>query len=108
MIFETIEKVFLLGGLFFLLLAAIGINKFPDLYTRMAAGSKATTLGLLGLIVGAAFGPYSKGQEWTLGLAFFFVLLVAPVAAHLLGRAAYRAGARPWQKTLKDDWKGMS
>ena len=68
----------LVAGSAFALTAAIGINRFPDLFTRMHAASKAGTVGssLLRLAAGA------------------FLILTAPVAAHLLARAAKGSGYR--------------
>jgi multicomponent Na+:H+ antiporter subunit G len=105
MIYEVLEVVLISLGLLFLLLASVGINKFPDLYTRMAAGSKATTLGMLGLIMGAIVAPHSEGYRASLSLGILFILIVAPTASHLLGRAAYRAGVKPWSKTTPNQFK---
>ena len=105
---EVVSNIFLLIGTLFLTLAGFGIFKFPDAYTRMAAGSKATTLGLIFSLVGILFDPIAQGFRLQIFLALLFVLFVAPVAAHLLGRSAYRAGVKPWKKTQRDDFKGST
>lgn len=99
--------VFITLGVAFLFLAGFGVLKFPDLYTRMAAGSKATTLGLIFLLCGVIMDPVSRGTRLELFVSLIFVLFVAPVAAHLLGRAAYRGGVKPWDKTQRDDFKNF-
>ena len=103
---DFVSSAFLFIGTLFLTLAGIGIFKFPDAYTRMAAGSKATTLGLIFSLVGILFDPIAQGFRLQIIFALLFVLFVAPVAAHLLGRSAYRAGVKPWSKTQRDDFKG--
>lgn len=77
------------------LLAAIGLLRLPDLYTRMHAASKAGTAGS-GLILLALALQSGEGALWIkclAAIAFFF--LTAPVSAHLLAKAARLAGAEP-------------
>jgi multicomponent Na+:H+ antiporter subunit G len=93
----------LLAGSLFALVAAIGIVRLPDLYTRMHAASKAGTVGS-GLLLLAA-GLYS-GELAILVRAvagFIFFLLTAPVAAHLLAKAAHQTGHRLGQESLRDE-----
>lgn len=93
----------LVGGAFFSLAAAIGINRFPDLYTRMHAASKAGTVGsgLLLLAVGLhAFDPAIFARAFA---GFLFVVLTAPVSAHLLAKAAHQVGYRLSENTVRDD-----
>lgn len=85
---------FVLLGAFFVFLAAVGIFKLPDTLTRMAAGAKAPTLGLMLAVVGALVHPASEGLRLPLFLGFVMVLVTSPVASHLLGRATLRAGLR--------------
>jgi multicomponent Na+:H+ antiporter subunit G len=93
----------LFAGSLFALVAAIGIVRLPDLYTRMHAASKAGTVGS-GLLLLAA-GLYS-GELAILVRAvagFIFFLLTAPVAAHLLAKAAHQTGHRLGQESLRDE-----
>jgi multicomponent Na+:H+ antiporter subunit G len=93
----------LLAGSLFALVAAIGMVRLPDLYTRMHAASKAGTVGS-GLLLLAA-GLYS-GELAILARAvagFIFFLLTAPVAAHLLAKAAHQTGHRLGQESLRDE-----
>ncbi len=102
--FTAIPAVFLLmAGAFFSLTAAIGINRFPDLYTRMHAASKAGTVGsgLLLLAVGINALDVSILARSLAGI--FFVVLTAPVSAHLLAKAAHKVGYRLAEVTTLDD-----
>lgn len=97
-------SILLLAGSIFLLLASLGAIKFPDFFTRMAAISKAGTLGAALLLMAPVANDPSLANFVKSGSALLFLFITAPVAAHLLGRAAYRSGVRLWQRTLVDDW----
>jgi len=83
----VIGIVALLGG-FFTLIAAAGLVKLPDVFIRMHASTKAGTLGssLTLLAVALFFGDTSVSIKALIGA--FFLMLTAPIAAHLIGRAA--------------------
>jgi len=85
-----IAKIFLLFGAIIFLLAAIGLLKFPDFLTRMAAASKATTLSLVLLALGTCFHFQSLEVTLKLGAMILFIFLSTPISAHLLGRTAFR------------------
>ena len=98
--------VLVLGGVFFLFIAAIGVVRMPDLYNRMHATSKAGTLGV-GLILLAVAVFYQELSVAARALsALAFIILTAPVAAHALGRAAYLAGVKPCEETYTDELAG--
>ncbi|PYB76973.1 MULTISPECIES: monovalent cation/H(+) antiporter subunit G [Rhizobium] len=90
-------------GALFSLVAAIGLLRFPDVYTRMHAASKAGTVGsgLLLLAVGIHSGDLSTFGRAAAGIVFF--VLTAPIAAHLLARAAHKAGYRLSDVSVRDD-----
>ena len=91
-------------GAFFALVAAIGLLRMPDLLMRMHAATKAGTLGagLLLLAVAVSFGD--SGVTVRALAAIVFLFLTAPVAAHVIGRAAYYAGrVQLWKRTLVDE-----
>lgn len=71
--------------------AAVGVVRLPDVFSRLHAATKATTLGLTLVLVGAAIISPSPGVAGKLALAIILQLVTAPVAAHVVGRAAYRA-----------------
>lgn len=94
----------LLLGALSMLLASIGLLRFPDFYSRAHAGTKAASLGA-GLIL---FAAILTGLEADIAvrvwLTIFFVFLTVPVAGHLLGRAAYLRGLKQWPGDNVDEW----
>lgn len=95
--------VLIVIGALFSLLAAIGILRLPDLYTRMHAASKAGTMGSGLMFVAIAVFAFDGPVILRALVGFVFVLLTAPVSAHLLARAAYSAGYKPHESTQVDD-----
>ncbi len=89
-------------GAAFALVAAIGLVRLPDLYTRMHAASKAGTLGSGVMLLALAVYANDSGiiMRALAGIAFF--LLTAPVSAHLLAKVAYSAGYRLWPGSVSD------
>jgi multicomponent Na+:H+ antiporter subunit G len=87
---ELVGSIVILLGAIFHFSAGVGMLRMPDAYTRMQAGTKATTLGNTLILAGLAF--YHPG--WTLKLLIiaYFVLMTNPVSSHALARAAYRIG----------------
>lgn len=86
--------------------AAIGLYRLPDVYLRMHAATKAGTLGA-GLML-LAVGVHSQNLEvvtWVL-MGIIFLMMTAPIGAHLLGRAAYLAGVEMWSQTKSDALAG--
>ncbi|WP_163537834.1 monovalent cation/H(+) antiporter subunit G [Gracilibacillus sp. YIM 98692] len=100
-ILDILIIVLLLFGTFFILSATIGVIRFPDVYTRLHASTKAATLGIAGIMIGAFIFLYTELNmiSGKLILGIIFVLLTAPVSAHMLGRAAHQLGVMPWTKT---------
>lgn len=93
-------------GALFALLAGIGIIRMPDLYLRISVTTKAATLGI-GLIMFAAGIYFNESSITTRVLAIiFFLLLTAPVGAHLIGRSSYFTGIELWKKSKMDDLNG--
>ncbi len=90
-------------GVLFLLLGALGILRMPDVYNRMQAGTKATTLGAVGTIMGVGL----INPEWFLKtlIISLFILLSNPISSHALARGSYRIGIKMWQKKDIDAYK---
>ncbi len=94
-------------GAIFVLLAAVGIIRMPDLYLRISVTTKAATLGI-GLILICVAIYFNEASITTRVLAIiFFLLLTAPVGAHLIGRASYFVGIPLWKKSVLDDLEGQ-
>jgi multicomponent Na+:H+ antiporter subunit G len=100
---EIISGALMLIGASFLLMAAIGILRMPDLFTRMQPATKAATLGIACMLLGVAvyFGRVGTTSRAVAAIAFFF--LTAPVTAHLVGRASYFVGVPLWKGTVLDE-----
>ncbi len=106
---EFLGAVFVLIGTVFMLISAVGVIKMPDLYLRMSSSTKTSTLGVASMLMGAVFfflGDEEVGVLTRTIAIIFFILLTAPVAAHLLGRAGYYNGVPLWEKTKYDDLEG--
>ncbi|WP_078431261.1 monovalent cation/H(+) antiporter subunit G [Metabacillus halosaccharovorans] len=95
----------ILQGAILSLIAAIGVIRLPDVYTRNHAASKSATLGvisiLLGLFLQYILIDHHANSRVLLGIIFVFV--TAPVAGHLISRAAYNTGVPLWNKSVQDD-----
>ena len=87
-------------GSVFLFLGALGIFRMPDVYTRMQAGTKATTLGALSLIVGVGL-VHPAYLTKTLVIAIF-IAISNPISSHALARGSHRAGIKPFSKSGYD------
>lgn len=93
-------------GAIFILLAAIGFVKMPDIYLRISVTTKAVTLGI-GLMLASAAVHFGTESIASRVLAIiFFVFLTSPVGAHLIGRVSYFIGIPLWKNSLHDDLKG--
>ncbi|NLS19771.1 monovalent cation/H(+) antiporter subunit G [Rhizobium sp. P40RR-XXII] len=103
LLWAVLVAVLLLVGALFSLIAAIGIVRLPDLYSRMHAASKAGTVGsgLLLLAVGIHSQDLSILARALAGFVFF--VLTAPISAHLLARAAHKAGHRLTAPSVRDE-----
>jgi len=98
---ETIMAVSILAGGFFCFVAGLGVLRLPDVLIRMHASTKAGTLGA-GLILAAVAIHFADVA--TIGravVAILFLLITAPVAAHAIGRAAFKAGVPLWKTTVE-------
>jgi multicomponent Na+:H+ antiporter subunit G len=90
MILDVLSAVLLLSGAVLTLAAAVGVLRFPDVLSRMHAATKPQVLGLLLVLCGVGIELRESVDVWMLALAGGFQLLTAPIAAHLVGRLAYR------------------
>lgn len=82
----------LISGALLSVAAGVGLLRFPDLLSRMHAATKPQVLGLLLILAGTAVRLPNVVDITTLVLVGIFQLVTAPVAAHMIGRAVYRAG----------------
>jgi multicomponent Na+:H+ antiporter subunit G len=88
----VIGEVLVLAGAVLTLLAAVGMVRFDDVFVRMHALSKASTLGVLLALTGAAVSLTDPNDITSLALTGVLQLVTSPVAANMVGRATYLAG----------------
>jgi multicomponent Na+:H+ antiporter subunit G len=100
---DALTAVLFLAGATLALLAAVGVLRMPDLFTRMQASTKASTLGLGCLLIGLAIRLPELSVVIRAGSIAAFVMLTAPVAAHVIARAAYSSGVPMWKGSLVDE-----
>ena len=110
MIWEIIY-VLLAIGIIFNLLGSLGLLRFPDVYTRLHAGTKCTTFGSIFIcFVAIVYGLWKwydgNEQMATLAvhsfIALIAILLTNPTGAHAIARAAHRSGVKPSQAVIDD------
>ncbi|HLR46891.1 MAG TPA: monovalent cation/H(+) antiporter subunit G [Deinococcales bacterium] len=105
---NVLAEVLILFGCFFILISAIGMVRFPDVYTRLHASTKLVALGGLGIFIGAAlaFQPVGAGERVLLIFAFFF--LTAPLSGYMISRAVYLLGVPMYEEeTTVDEWQAF-
>ncbi|MEP2782717.1 MAG: monovalent cation/H(+) antiporter subunit G [Pseudoruegeria sp.] len=94
---QILAGLFILCGSFFALIAALGILRLPDVLVRMHASTKAGTLACGLILIGVSL------EFWAFSIAVrsvaivTFLILTAPVASHMIGRAAVRTGVPLWR-----------
>lgn len=104
---EGVVFLLMLIGVLFTLIAAIGLVRMPDLYLRASASSKGATLGVAAVMIGVALHFADLSVTSRAVAVIVFMALTAPVAAHLLGRTAYRVGVPFWQRTRDMEGKSL-
>lgn len=103
---EVLSAALLLIGSLFLLLAAIGVIRMPDLLMRIQVATKASTLGVGCMLLAVAVYFHDFGMTIRVLLVISFFFMTAPVAAHMIGRAAYFVGVPLWEETIVDELQG--
>lgn len=101
---EIVSQVLLvIGGLFYLL-GGLGILRMPDVFNRIQAGTKATTLGAFAILLGVGFAQ----PTWLLkvGLIIVFIALSNPIGSSVLAKAAYKSQGGP-ENLVQDDLKEL-
>lgn len=98
---ELIISVFLILGGLFVLVGSIGLLRLQDLYVRLHAPTKATTLGLGGILIGSMIHMYfTRGHVGINELLItLFLVITAPVTAHILAKAAMHHRVKVMERT---------
>src|SRR5690606_2774152 len=104
---EIILGVLSTGGALSILFASIGILRMPDFYLRLSVTVKASTL-VVGLLLICAHIMFPDISVTTKAISIiFFLIITAPIGAHMIGRAAYFTGTPLWKGTIIDELAGM-
>ena len=99
-ILTIIGNAFLLLGAVFLFLGALGLYRMPDVYTRLQAGTKASTLGAIAFMLGVGF----LQPDWMVKILIIIVFLTIanPLSSHAIARAAHKRNVKPFTKGEAD------
>jgi multicomponent Na+:H+ antiporter subunit G len=106
-VLEVVGAVLIGLGTLLVLLAGVGILRFPDTLMRVNVATKAAGLGVATILAGVAFEFATPEAAIKLTIAVFLQFATAPVAGHVIGRAAYRSGVPLWEGTYVDDLRGF-
>ena len=98
-----VSALLMLAGAAFAAIAALGILRLPDLYTRMHSASKAGSVGSGMLLIALALTAESTPVALRALAAVAFFLLTAPLSAHLLAKASYAVGYQLWPQSVLDE-----
>jgi multicomponent Na+:H+ antiporter subunit G len=90
-------------GAFFVFVAALGVLRLPDVYMRISAASKASTLGVSALLTGTALYFGDAPTLFRVGAILLFIALTVPVGGHMIGRAGYVSGSPLWKGSICDE-----
>jgi multicomponent Na+:H+ antiporter subunit G len=102
-IVDVLSAALLLTGVALAVVAGVGLVRFPDVFSRMHAATKPATLGILLVGSGAALRIDDGSEAAKILLVVAFQFVTAPVAAHMIGRAAYRSGGRAVDALVVDE-----
>ena len=100
---DVISAAIMALGAAFTLLAGVGLHRFDDVFARMHAAGKASTLGMLLILLGAALRMSELGNVLKLGLVAVLAVITIPAGIHLIARAAWRAGTELAEATSFDE-----
>lgn len=88
----AISTLLIVFGSFWMLIAAIGVVRLPDVFSRLHASTKASSLGLGLILSGVALHFQDSAVTIKVLCAIFFIFLTNPIGAHLIARATKRSG----------------
>lgn len=102
---NTLIILFISTGVIFTVVAVIGILRLPDIYSRSHAATKSTTFGVLCTLTGVFLYFWLIEGEFNIKLllGIIFLFSTAPIAGHIMARAAYVSGVKPSEVTVKDE-----
>ncbi|HOB06504.1 MAG TPA: monovalent cation/H(+) antiporter subunit G [Methanoculleus sp.] len=95
---NTLASIFIIVGLFFMVVGAIGLLRFPDLYTRVHATGKCDTMGEGMMLLGFILYEGASLLTVKMLLLVLFIFITSPTAVHAIMNAAHTCGTEPWEK----------
>ncbi len=102
---EQAGFIFIAVGLAFDFFGCLGLLRFPDVYNRLHSAIKCVTMGTSSILFGLfLYKGFSAGGIKAL-LCILFLLLTAPVSAHVLARSAHKSGVKLWEKSACDQYE---
>lgn len=102
----VLALVCLTVGTLLMLLASVGVLRMPDVFMRMQAATKASSLGAALVLVGVALRFGTVGSWVRVVAIVVFLFMTTPIAAHLIARASYHVGTPLWDRTGLDELRG--
>ncbi len=93
----------ILGGLFFMVVGAIGVLRMPDVYTRLHAAGMTDTMGAGLILIGLTLQAGPTLVAVRLMMVWAFLLFTSPISTHALARAALSGGVEPFRVDVKGD-----
>ena len=100
---ELISALVMLVGAIFTLIATVGLHRFDDVFARMHAAGKASTLGLLLIVLGVALRLTDVGDLMKLAVVAILAVITIPAGVHVIARAAWRSGTELSEATTFDE-----
>jgi multicomponent Na+:H+ antiporter subunit G len=102
---EIIGLIFFVIGLCFDFFGCLGLIRFPDVYNRLHSSIKCVTLGTSSILFGLfMYKGFTEAGIKAL-LCIVFLMLTAPVSAHVLSRSAHKSGVKLWEKSVCDKYE---
>jgi multicomponent Na+:H+ antiporter subunit G len=99
---QILGAIITLMGSLMLFLGSLGVLRMPDVYNRMQAGTKATTLGTILTLIGIGF--FMPGWLPRLILLIVFIVFTNPISAHAMARASHRLGIKLTERSVRDEF----
>ena len=102
---EIIGLIFIVIGLAFDFFGCLGLVRFPDVYNRLHSSIKCVTLGTSSILFALFLYKGFTASGIKALLCILFLLLTAPVSAHVLSRSAHKSGVKLWEKSVCDKYE---
>ncbi|MCF2706146.1 monovalent cation/H(+) antiporter subunit G [Arcanobacterium haemolyticum] len=100
---DVIGGILLFSGCLLILVASVGIARYPDVISRQHVATKPQVLSLILNLAGTALLVREASMTWTMLLVIAFMLITSPISAHMLSRAAYRTELVDPSKLVVDE-----